>query len=244
MLKFLIGLIAVVLVAGTLAKMFFPQYARKPVSGKPSALRGLFVQIAAVLLLASVVAIGAHWWVNRPDAPVGSSAHTFKSTDITGATFARDFALTDHTGSRRSLADFKGKAVLIFFGYTQCPDVCPTAMQRFQETFKILGPTSARVQVLFVTVDPERDTREILAQYVPWFNPSFLGLYGTLEETAAVAKEYRVFYAKKKSDGALGYTLDHWAGSYAYDPVGRLRLYIPPDLTSADVAADVKALLQ
>jgi protein SCO1/2 len=243
MFKFLIGLIAVVILAGTLAKMFFPQYARQSVPGKPNALRGLFVQIAAVLLIGSVVAIGVHWWINRPDAPAGTATPSFKATDITGATFARDFALTDHTGSRRTLADFKGKAVLIFFGYTQCPDVCPTAMQRFQEVFKALGPQSSRVQVLFVTVDPERDTREILAQYVPWFDKSFIGLYGTLEETAAVAKEYRVFYAKKKSDGALDYTLDHWAGAYAYDPAGRLRLYLPPDLTAADVAADVRALL-
>ena len=244
MLKFLIGFIALIVVAGTLAKIFFPQYVRKPMPGKQSAVRRLFVQISAVLLVGSVIAIGVHWWINRPDSSPGASVVNFKATDISGATFARDFALTDHTGVRRTLADFKGKVVLIFFGYTQCPDVCPTAMQRFQETFRILGPQSSRVQVLFVTLDPERDTPDILGQYVPWFDKSFVGLFGSNEETAAVAKEYRVFYAKKKSDGALGYTLDHWAGAYAYDPAGRLRLYIPPALTAADVATDVKMLLK
>lgn len=244
MFKFLIGLIALVLIAGTLAKIFFPQHVRRSAPGKPGPVRGLFVQFAALLLIGSVVAIAAHWWINRPDQPRAVVPMSFKATDITGATFARDFALTDHTGARRTLADFRGRAVLMFFGYTQCPDVCPTAMQRFQETLKILGPLSSRVQVLFVTVDPERDSKEVLAQYVPWFDMSFLGLYGTPEETAAVAKEYRVFYARKKSDGALGYTIDHWAGAYAYDPAGRLRLYLPPDLTAADVAADLKVLLQ
>lgn len=244
MFKFLIGLIALVLVAGTIAKMFFPQYARKPVPGKPSAIRGVFVQIAAVLIIGSVIAIGVHWWINRADSASARPTISFKATDITGAKFARDFSLTDHTGAKRRLADFQGKVVFIFFGYTQCPDICPTAMQRFQEVFKILGPASSRVQVLFVTLDPERDTQEILSQYVPWFDKSFLGLYGTLEETAAVAKEYRVFYAKKKSEGALAYTLDHWAGAYAYDAAGRLRLYIPPDMNAAELAADVKVLLQ
>lgn len=244
MLKLLLGLIAVVLVTGTLAKIFFPQYASKPAPSKRSAVRTLFVQIAAVLLLGSVIAIVVQWWLDRPDAVASPTAISFKATDITGATFARDFALTDHTGAKRRLADFKGKVVLIFFGYTQCPDVCPTAMQRFQEAFKILGPQSSRVQVLFVTLDPERDTREILGQYLPWFDSSFLGLYGNAEETAAVAKEYRVFYAKKKSEGALAYSLDHWAGAYAYDPAGRLRLYLPPALTASEVAADVRTLLQ
>lgn len=244
MLKFLIGLIAAIIIVGTLARIFFPQYVKKPAPGRNSAVRQLFVRIAAVLVLGSAIALGVQWWLNRPAAPNAISALSFKATDITGAGFARDFALTDHSGSKRTLADFKGKVVLIFFGYTQCPDVCPTAMQRFQEVFKLLGPMSSRVQVLFVTLDPERDSKEILAQYVPWFDKSFLGLYGTVEETATVAKEYRVFYARKKSEGALGYTLDHWAGAYAYDPAGRLRLYIPPTLSAAELTADVKALLQ
>jgi protein SCO1/2 len=117
-------------------------------------------------------------------------------------------------------------------------------MQRFQEVFKRLGPLSSRVQVLFVTLDPERDTREVLSQYVPWFDPHFLGLYGTPDETAKVAKEFRVFYAKKQGSAALEYSLDHWAGAYAYDPAGRLRLYIAPNLTADQIASDVRALLK
>ena len=244
MIKFLLGLVGIILVAGTLARIFFPQHIRKSPPGVRSPVRLLFIQIASVLVLGSIVAVGVNWWLGqRPAGPV-TTIQGFKATDITGAPFARDFVLTDHTGAKRRLADFKDKVVLIFFGYTQCPDVCPTAMQRFQETFKILGAQASRVQVLFVTLDPERDTREILAQYVPWFNAGFLGLYGSPEEIASVAKEFRVFYAKKKSEGALGYSLDHWAGAYAYDPSGRLRLYIPPDLSAVDVAADVRALLQ
>lgn len=244
MLKYLLGLCALIIVAGTVAKIFFPQAVRKPSTGRSSPVRKLFVKIAAVFLVGSVIAVGVQWWRNQPSALPTVDAVPFKATDITGATFARDFALTDHTGSKRTLADYKGKVILMFFGYTQCPDVCPTAMQRFQEVYKILGPQSARVQVLFVTLDPERDTREILAQYVPWFDKTFVGLYGSPEETAAVAKEYRVFYAKRKSEGALAYTLDHWAGAYAYDPAGRIRLYLAPGLSAAEVAADVKRLLQ
>lgn len=243
MLKLLIGLGALVIVAGTVARIFFPQYIR-PSAGKNSPLRQLFVKVATVFLVAAAVAIVVTWWRHLPPSMTSAPAPSFKATDISGAEFARDFALTDHFGQKRRLADYQGKVVLIFFGYTQCPDVCPTAMQRFQEVVRILGPQASRVQVLFVTLDPERDTKEILAQYVPWFEKSFIGLYGTPEETAAVAKEYRVFYARKKSEGALDYTLDHWAGAYAYDPAGRLRLYVPPELRAADLAADVKALLQ
>ena len=243
MLKLLIGLGALVIVAGTLARIFFPQYIR-PSGGKSGPVRQLFVKIATVFLVAAAVAIGVTWWRHLPPSIATAPALSFKATDITGAEFARDFSLTDHFGQKRKLADFKGKVVLMFFGYTQCPDVCPTAMQRFQEVFRLLGPQASRVQVLFVTLDPERDTQDVLAQYVPWFDKSFLGLYGSAEETAAVAKEYRVFYARKKSDGALAYTLDHWAGAYAYDPAGRLRLYVPPELRAAELAADVKTLLQ
>jgi protein SCO1 len=249
MIKFLIGLIALIIIAGTLAKRFFPQHVRQISPRVSGPVRRLFVQIAGVLVVASAIAIGIHFWRNLPEAQPATAmpGFSFKASDITGATFARDFGpfeLTDHTGQKRALADFKGKVVLVFFGYTQCPDVCPTAMQRFVEVFRALGPQSARVQVLFVSVDPERDTREILASYVPWFDKSFLGLSTTPEQTAAMAKEFRVFYAKRKSGGALDYSVDHWAGAYAYDPLGRLRLYIAPDLSSADVAHDVTALLK
>jgi protein SCO1/2 len=249
MVKFLIGLAVVIIIAGTLAKRFFPQHVRQIGPKVSGPVRRVFVQIAGVLVVASAIAIGVHFWRSLPDAQPATAmpGFSFKASDITGATFARDFGpfgLTDHTGQKRALADFKGKVVLVFFGYTQCPDVCPTAMQRFVEVFRALGPQAARVQVLFVSVDPERDTREILAGYVPWFDKSFLGLSTTPELTAAMAKEFRVFYAKRKSEGALDYSVDHWAGAYAYDPMGRLRLYIPPDLSSADVAHDIAALLR
>jgi protein SCO1 len=247
-LKFLLALIVFGILAGSIARMFVPKEKRAP----RMQLRKLFQQLAGVLLVVSLGALVAHWFWNRPPSDLqgagnavaaGGNAPSFKATDITGATFGRDFALTDHTGQKRRLADFRGKAVLLFFGYTQCPDVCPTAMQRFQAAMKLLGPQAARVQVLFVTLDPERDTRELLAQYVPWFDKSFLGLSGSPDETATVAKEFRVFYAKRKSEGGLGYTLDHWAGAYAFDPAGRLRLYLPPELSAADLAADVRQLL-
>ena len=168
----------------------------------------------------------------------------FRSTDISGSSFGKRLALADHHGRPRTLADFRGKVVLLFFGYTQCPDICPTAMERFAQTMKGLGADADKVQVLFVTLDPERDTPQILASYVPFFHPNFLGLTGTLAETDAVAREFRVFYTRRQSEGGLGYTLDHWAGAYAFDPAGRLRLYIPPELNAVDIAADVRRLLK
>jgi len=173
-----------------------------------------------------------------PEAP------PFHATDISGSSFGKQLALSDHNGKRRTLADFRGKIILLFFGYTQCPDICPTAMARFAQTMQKLGADAERVQVLFVSLDPERDTPEILAKYVPFFHPSFLGLTGTAAETDAVAKEFRVFYARRKADGALGYTLDHWAGAYALDGEGRLRLYLAPELSADDVAGDVRRLLK
>src|SRR5512136_2684417 len=117
---------------------------------------------------------------------------SFQLSDVTGSAFGRDFALTDHRGKARTLADFRGKVVVMFFGYTQCPDVCPTTLAELAETMKRLGPDADRVQVLFATIDPERDTRELLAQYVPAFNPSFLGLYGDAEATARTAQEFKI----------------------------------------------------
>lgn len=166
----------------------------------------------------------------------------FHATDITGSSFGKTLGLTDHHGKPRTLADFRGKVVLLFFGYTQCPDICPTAMQRFALSMQKLGADADKVQVLFVSLDPERDTPELLGKYVPFFHPSFLGLTGTPAEIAAVAREFRVFYAKRAAEGGLGYTLDHWAGAYAFDAEGRLRLYIPPELSADEVAADVRRL--
>jgi len=167
----------------------------------------------------------------------------FANTDISYADFGKDFALTDHNGQPRTLSDFRGKAVVIFFGYTQCPDVCPTTMTGVAEAMKLLGADAARVQVLFVTVDPERDTQELLAQYVPVFNPSFLGLYADAQTIARTAQEFRVFYKKQPGSTPTTYTVDHTAGSYVYDPQGRLRLYIKHGEKPELIAKDLKLLV-
>ncbi len=167
----------------------------------------------------------------------------FVSTDITGANFGRDFALTDDTGHLRHLSDYKGKAVVLFFGYTQCPDVCPTTLAGLAAAMKLLGADAKRVQVLFVTVDPERDTQALLAAYVPQFYPTFLGLRGDTATTAATAKEFRIYYRKVAGSTPQNYTIDHTASSYAYDPQGRLRLLIRHGETPQNIAADLKLLL-
>ena len=167
----------------------------------------------------------------------------FVNTDISEAGYARDFALTDHNGKPRTMADFRGKAVVIFFGYTQCPDVCPTTMTGMAEAMKLLGGDAAKVQVLFVTVDPERDTQQLLAQYVPVFNPSFLGLYADAQTIARTAQEFRVFYKKQPGSTPTTYTVDHSAGSYVYDPQGRLRLYIKHGEKPEVIAKDLKLLV-
>lgn len=167
----------------------------------------------------------------------------FVNTDISEADYARDFALTDHAGKPRTMADFRGKAVVIFFGYTQCPDVCPTTMTGMAEALKLLGGDAAKVQVLFVTVDPERDTQQLLAQYVPVFNPSFLGLYADAQTIARTAQEFRVFYKKQPGSTPTTYTVDHSAGSYVYDPQGRLRLYIKHGEKPEVIANDLKLLI-
>jgi len=169
----------------------------------------------------------------------------FFSTDITGAEFGREFSapLTEHTGQLRRLADFRGKAVVIFFGYTQCPDVCPTTLSSLAQVLKLLGKDAQRVQVLFITVDPERDTRELLAAYVPQFDPSFIGLNSDLATTAATALEFKVFYQKQAGSSPTTYSVDHSANSYVYDPQGRLRLYVKHGETPENITADIKLLL-
>ncbi|WP_295999575.1 SCO family protein [Rugamonas sp.] len=168
----------------------------------------------------------------------------FKNSDLTGLDFGKDFALTDHTGKPRTLADFKGKAVLMFFGYTQCPDVCPTTMAELSAVMKQLGPLADKVQVLFVTIDPERDTQQLLAQYVPAFDPRFLGMYGTAAQTAKVAKDFKVFYAKVPGSTPTNYTMDHTAGSYVFDQRGQLRLFVRHGLGPAPIVHDLKLLLR
>ena len=152
-------------------------------------------------------------------------------------------ALTDHTGRRLASADFLGKAVVVFFGYTQCPDICPTTLTTMKDAMRLLGPKADLVQVLFVTVDPERDTPGVLANYVPWFDQRFLGLYGDVGTTLAVAREFRVYYGKVKGGTALGYSIDHSATSFAYDPRGQLRLLINHGETAEHISEDLSKLL-
>ncbi len=177
-------------------------------------------------------------------AACDSGKPQFKNTDVTGADYAKDFALTDHTGKPRNLADFKGQVVTVFFGFTQCPDVCPTTLTEMKSVLDKLGPDDAkRVQVLFITVDPERDTQALLAQYVPAFHPSFIGLYGDLEATQFVAKNFKVFYQKVPGKKPGSYSMDHSAGSYAFDPQGRLRLFVRHGQQLDWLVSDIKLLL-
>jgi protein SCO1/2 len=175
-------------------------------------------------------------------AACDASGPSFKYTDITGADYGRDFSLTDHTGKPRTLADFRGKVVVVFFGYTRCPDVCPTTLADLKIAREQLGEDGKRVQVLFVTVDPERDTQQLLANYVPAFDPSFLGLYGDAAATVRVAKEFKVFYQKVPGKTPDSYTVDHTSGSYVFDPQGRLRLLVRPG-NVPNLVADLRTLL-
>lgn len=171
------------------------------------------------------------------------SSPQFANADLSYADFGKDLALTDHHGKPRTLADFRGKAVVVFFGYTQCPDVCPTTLAEMAQALKLLGADADKVQVLFITVDPERDTRELLAQYVPHFNPTFLGLYGDEAATAQTAQEFHIFYKKQPGSTPATYTIDHTAGSYVYDPAGKLRLYVKYGEKPELIAGDLKLLL-
>jgi protein SCO1/2 len=150
---------------------------------------------------------------------------SFTAIDVTGADYAKDFELTDHNGQVRHLTDFAGKIVVVFFGYTQCPDFCPTTMTELLEVKKALGKDGERLQVLFVTVDPARDTPEVLKAYVGNFDPKFLGLYTTPDKLAALAKDFKAYYKKVDGKTPTSYTMDHSAGSYVYDTQGRLRLF-------------------
>lgn len=170
-----------------------------------------------------------------------STEQVFKSTNISGATFARDFALTDHTGQTRRLADYRGKVVVLFFGYTFCPDVCPTTMGETAAALKALGKDADRVQVLFVTLDPERDTQALLSKYVPGFDPRFVALRGSRADTDALIKEFRLA-AQKVGDGP-NYTIDHTAGSYVFDAQGRVRLFVSYGGGPEALAADLRLLL-
>lgn len=168
----------------------------------------------------------------------------FRAIDITGADYARDFQLTDHNGQPRSMKDFAGKVVVMFFGFTQCPDVCPTAMAELAEVKRALGKDGDKLQGLFVTVDPERDTPEVLKAYMANFDPSFLALRGTPEQLATMAKDYKVYYKKVAGRTPTSYTMDHSAGSYVYDTQGRVRLYTRYGSGAQALADDIKLLLK
>lgn len=169
---------------------------------------------------------------------------TFISTDITGAEFGRDFKLADHTGEIRSLGDFKGKAIVLFFGYTHCPDICPATLGELAAAMQKLGKDAARVQVLFVTVDPERDTPALLKEYLSTFNPTFLGLSGDAQATRDITNEFKVVYHKQMGKSADHHTMDHSAGSYIFDTKGKLRLYVSNGAGGNVFAQDIAELLR
>ena len=175
---------------------------------------------------------------NQSDAKNG-----FVGTDITGADFSKPLALTDHAGKKHTMSDFAGKVVVLFFGYTHCPDVCPTTMADLKQAMKLLGDKSDQVQVLFVTVDPQRDTQEVLAQFVPSFDKRFIGLWGNEAETAAALSSFKIYASKVEDSGKSGYTIDHSAGTYVFDKQGKIRLYMEYGQKPADIASDLSKLL-
>jgi protein SCO1/2 len=173
-----------------------------------------------------------------PDKP------QFKSIDVTGADYAKDFKLGDHNGVQRSLKDFKGKVVVVFFGFTQCPDVCPTTLAELAEVKRQLGSQGDRLQGIFITVDPERDTEEVLKAYMSNFDPSFIALRPTMDQLPAVAKSFKIYYKKSEGKTAGSYTMDHSAGSYIFDPEGRVRLYTRYGSGVDALASDIALLLK
>jgi len=194
-------------------------------------LKNLLAAILCALAAACLTGCG-----ERPQAA------KFRLTDVTGANFGKELNLTDHDGKPRTLADFRGKVVTVFFGFTHCPDVCPVTLAEMAQVVRELGPDGSRVQVLFVTVDPERDSQQVLKQYVPSFNPTFVGLYGDAEATARVAKEFKIYYRKQPAkDGH--YSVDHSAGTYIIDPQGRLRLFAQYGAGAPALLHDIRILL-
>jgi protein SCO1/2 len=191
--------------------------------------------IAACALLAGVFGIFGGCSETKP---------AFRAIDVTGAEYARDFALMDHNGNARRLADFKGKVVVVFFGYTQCPDVCPTSMAELAEVKKLLGKDGDRLQGIFVTVDPQRDTPEVLKGYMGNFDPTFLALYTSQDNLTALAKDFKIYFKRVEGKTPTSYTMDHSAGSYVYDTQGRLRLFTRYGSGAAALADDVKLLLR
>ena len=197
--------------------------------------RNAIKRIAAIALLAGAAGLFTACSEKKPQ---------FASIDITGADYARDFALSDHNGQARSLKDFQGKVVVVFFGFTQCPDVCPTSMAELAEIKKMLGPDGARLQGLFVSLDPERDTQEVLKAYMGNFDPTFLALRPELDKLPQLAKDFKIFYKKVDGKTPGSYSVDHSAGSYIFDPQGRFRLYSRFGSGAAALASDIRLLLK
>ncbi|KLN54786.1 SCO family protein [Variovorax paradoxus] len=196
-----------------------------------------------------LIAGGAGWAGMAATLGLGLSAcgepkPSFNAVDITGADYARDFSLKDADGKVRTLADFKGKVVVLFFGYAQCPDVCPTTMTEMAQVKQQLGSDGDKLQVLFVTVDPARDTPEVLKAYMGAFDPSFVALIPTADQLVAVAKDFKVYYKKVEGKTPTSYSMDHSAASFVYDADGRLRLYARYGAGAAPMVSDVKALLK
>ena len=172
------------------------------------------------------------------------TAAKFTAVDVTGAQYARDFELTDHNGQVRHMKDFAGKVVVMFFGYTQCPDVCPTSMAELAEVKKLLGPQGDQLQGLFVSLDPERDTAAVLKAYMANFDAGFLALIPTAAQLPEVAKEFKVYYKKVDGPTPTSYTMDHSAGSYVFDAQGKVRLYVRYNSGAQALAADIRQLLK
>ena len=189
-----------------------------------------------LLWLCCVLALTACEKPQTPKVP-------FANTDITGLDYAKGFALTDHNGQPRTLADFKGKVVVVFFGYTQCPDVCPTTLSELASIKKALGSEAERLQVIFITLDPQRDTPELMAGFVPAFDSSFLGLWGEQAVIDKVAKDFKVFAQKVPSKNNKSYTIDHTAGSYVFDDQGRIRLFVRHGQGGDGLQKDLQRLL-
>ena len=188
---------------------------------------GLSALLGSILLLATACQPKAH----------------FVATDITGADFGQTLNLTDHNGKPRTLDEFKGKAVALFFGYTHCPDVCPSTMTDMKRTMKLLGSKADELQVLFVTLDPDRDTQAVLAKFVPSFDQRFLGLYGDTAQIEATAKTFKIFVNKVPTKKGSDYTIDHSAGMYVFDKQGKIRLYVDYGQKPEDIANDIKQIL-
>ncbi|MEI8169127.1 MAG: SCO family protein [Rhodoferax sp.] len=195
--------------------------------------------VRALWLTLLGVFLSSLYGCSRTDGPVPIP---FKGLDITEVNYGKDFRLTDVDGRERTLADFKGKAVMLYFGFVQCPDVCPTALMRAVETKRLLGAAGDRLQVIFVTIDPERDTAVILKEYMAAFDPSFVALYGNAQRTRETADHFKVYY--KKVPTGQSYTMDHSAVSYVFDPTGQLRVVLRHEQTAPDYAHDIALLLK